>query len=563
MKIALAQIKSPTGDLDGNCHRILKAYDQAAKRGVDLVVFPELALPGYPPRDLLERNSFVQHQLSLLDRLALATEGGPGMIVGYVEAHGQAFGKGLYNAAALIDEGRIVSRHFKSLLPTYDVFDELRYFDPAPEIQVATFRDKRLAITICEDFWNNALYATRRLYECDPIADLYAQHFDLMIHIAASPFSFGKREIKSDMFGAISRQYGTPLVHVNSVGASDGLTFDGWSNVWDADSNVVAQAARFAEDLIVWDSEEDTESCGPPDIADTEYDLFHALRLGLSDYIEKSGIEKVAIGLTGGVDSSVAAVLAVDAIGADRVVGVSMPSAQSCPSSVSDARELAERLGIEWFELPINDLATAFDVRLRPIFEGTEPGRAEENILTRIRGTLLMGLANKFNWLVLATGNKSEFAVGYCTLYGDMCGGLAVLGDVLKTQIWQLASWINRDGERIPEAIISKPPTVELRPNQLDSQILPDYQKLDRIIQLYVERNATAEEIAHKGIELKLAQEVIAMIDNAEHKRQQAPAVLRISQRAFDSGRRMPIVISPPNPERTHVKSLHSTQAGS
>jgi len=542
MKIALAQIDTTVGALEGNRVKIMDTWRRAAALGAELVVFPELAVSGYPPKDLLELPDFVRRNVETLESLARAMKGGPGAIIGYVQpAERGAVGKGLYNAAALIDDGRILSRHYKTLLPTYDVFDEWRYFDPAPEVRVATFRGARLSITICEDFWNNTLYSPRRLYHTDPVDELAAQRVDLMIHIAASPYSVGKRRIKAAMYEAATRKWAVPLVQVNLVGGNDNLIFDGWSNVWSAKGGVIAQAGEFREDLVVWDDGLSHGGGEPPEVEDDPEAIYNALVLGIRDYVAKCGFKHVLIGLSGGIDSALTATLAADALGGENVTGVSMPSVFSSQHSRDDAAELARNLGIEYHTIAIEPIIETFLRQLEPLFKGTPFGLAEENLQARARGNLLMALSNKFGWLVLSTGNKSEMAVGYCTLYGDMSGGLSVLGDVLKTQVYQLAEWANLDAERIPLSTILKPPSAELRPDQLDTDSLPPYDRLDPIIAAYVEEQASPEEIVARGFDPALVARVLRMIDGAEYKRAQAAVCLKITNKAFGSGRRMPI----------------------
>ena len=541
MKIALAQINPTVGALVANRDRILEYWRRAADAGAELVVFPELALTGYPPKDLLDLPDFVRRNVEALESLAAEMRGGPGVIVGYVHPREpDAAGKPLHNAAALIDDGRIVSRHFKSLLPTYDVFDESRYFEPAPELQIAEFRGRRLAITICEDFWNNALYAPMRRYHRDPVDELAARGVDAMIHIAASPYTVGKRAIKSRMYGSVARRWGVPLVQVNMVGGNDDLIFDGWSNVWDGAGGVAVQAAEFREDLLVCDLAA-LPAGRPADDADSEATIWEALKLGLRDYFAKCGFRRCIIGSSGGIDSALALALATDALGSENVVSVSMPSQFSSDHSRDDAAELARRLGIEHHTIAIEPLYQAFMKQLEPLFAGTPFGLAEENMQSRSRGMLLMSISNKFGWLVLATGNKSELAVGYCTLYGDMAGGLAVLGDLLKTDVYRLARWFNREREIIPRSIIEKAPSAELRPNQFDTDSLPPYDVLDPIIEAYIEQHLGAEAIVARGFDEALVRRVLRMIDRAEYKRQQAAMTLKVRSRTFGPGRRMPI----------------------
>ena len=541
MRIALAQINTTVGALEANRTKILETYAEAARLGAELVVFPELAVTGYPPKDLLELPDFVRRNVETMEAIARQMTG-PGAVIGYVQpADGGTVGKGLYNAAALIDGGKILSRHYKTLLPTYDVFDEWRYFDPAPAVQVAEFRGQRLSITICEDFWNNALYSPRRLYHRDPVAELAEQGVDLMIHIAASPFSVGKRRIKAEMYEAATRRWGVPLVQVNLVGGNDNLIFDGWSNVWGAKGGILLQAAGFEEELLIWDSGSGVHDGVPPEAADDAETLYRALTLGIGDYVGKCRFKRVLVGLSGGIDSALTAALAVDALGEENVTGISMPSRFSSQHSLDDACDLAHNLGIDYHVIQIEPMVEAFLGQLEPLFRGTPFGLAEENLQARIRGNLLMALSNKFGWLVLSTGNKSEMAVGYCTLYGDMSGGLSVLGDVLKTQVYMLADWVNRDRVRIPLSTIQKPPSAELRPDQLDTDSLPPYEELDPLIAAYVEEQASPEQIVARGYEPELVRRILRMIDGTEYKRQQAALCLKVTNKAFGSGRRMPI----------------------
>ena len=540
MKIALAQIDTTVGALEGNRAKILETYAKAAGLGADLVVFPELAVTGYPPKDLLELPDFVRRNVATLEGIAREMTLGPGAVVGYVQPAGDgSAGKGLYNAAALIDGGQILSRHYKSLLPTYDVFDEGRYFDPAPQVRVGEFRGQRLSITICEDFWNNTIYSPRRLYHRDPVDELAELGVDLMIHIAASPYSVGKRRIKAGMYEAVTRKWGVPLVQVNLAGGNDNLIFDGWSNVWSPKGGVLLQGSEFAEELLIWDSAHDGKDGVPSDAADDEETIYHALELGIRDYVHKCGFTRVLVGLSGGIDSALTATLAADALGRENVVGVSMPSGFSSQHSRDDARDLAKNLGIEYHTVAIEPIVQAFLGELAPLFADTPFGLAEENLQARARGTVLMALSNKFNWLVLSTGNKSEMAVGYCTLYGDMNGGLSVLGDVLKTQVYALANWANRERVRIPLSTIQKPPSAELRPDQFDSDSLPPYELLDPVISAYVEEQASPEAIIARGmLEEAGVRRVLRMIDGAEYKRAQAAVTLKISNKAF--GQRAP-----------------------
>lgn len=509
------------------------------------MVFPELAIPGYPPNDLLEHRSLTQASLEALEKIAAATagEGRPGVIVGYLDRNEDEGGKTLYNAAALLSDGRVISRHFKSLLPTYDVFDEARYFEPAASVQTTEFRGRRLAVTICEDFWNDRLYWKRRSYLFDPVEELAKESPDLMITISASPFWIGKAKIRDEMYSAATKRHGVPLVHVNLVAGNDSLVFDGRSNVWGPDGCKIAEAKAFEEELKIVEVNPTTAAAPEavaPDLEENE-EIYRALKLGLKDYVRKCGFKHVLIGLSGGIDSALTAAIAVDALGAEAVTGVTMPSEFSSPGSVSDARRLAENLGIRFHELPIRAIYEQFIDTLDPLFKGTSFNVAEENIQARTRGTLLMALSNKFDWLVLTTGNKSELAVGYCTLYGDMSGGLAVISDLLKTRVYALSRWINRDGEKIPTDTIEKPPSAELRPGQLDSDSLPPYDILDPIVEAYVEKHQHTREIVEAGGDPEIVERIVRMIDRNEYKRQQAPPGIKITTKAFGIGRRMPI----------------------
>ena len=552
MKIALGQINTTVGAIDQNKQKVLESLERARRAGAELLVLPELAITGYPPKDLLDNPWFVDANLKALDDIIAATaaEGQPGILVGYVERRSDEGGKGLYNAAALIDRGKLLSRHFKTLLPTYDVFDEARHFQPADCVELGCFRGRRLAITICEDFWNDRLYWRRRSYAIDPVEQLASQSPDLMITISASPYCLGKPALRAEMYALASKRLKIPLVHVNLVGGNDNLIFDGQSNVWGKDGGLIAQASPFAEDFLVVEVDGGTvadpsapgsgNSAGDRSAQECE-EIYAALTLGVRDYTSKCGFERVLVGLSGGVDSAVTATIAADALGPEAVTGVAMPSQFSSGHSVEDAERLAASLGIELHVLGISPLYEAYLKTLEPLFEGTDFGVAEENLQARIRGNLLMGLSNKFGWLVLATGNKSEFATGYCTLYGDMSGGLAVLSDVSKTLVYRLARWVNRESERIPVRVIEKPPSAELRPDQLDSDSLPPYDELDPIIEAYVEEHLGSEEIVARGGDEQTVRRVVRMIDRNEYKRNQAPLGLKITGKAFGSGRRMPI----------------------
>ena len=541
MKIYLSQINTIVGDVEHNYRRVIDEMELARRAGADLIVFPELTILGYPPRDLVLQKDLIADNLAVLEKISAQTQG-IGVIVGYVDKNPATEGKGLFNAAALCADGKILSKHYKTLLPTYDIFDEARYFDPAPSVRTALFGGKKIGITICEDIWNiSPPGANHRLYKIDPVKELVSQKPDLIVNISASPFALDKREVREDVLIDTALRTDAPVVHVNLVGGNDSVIFDGWSAVFDSEGCLVANACDFEEDAILYDMERGEGERHPTTAMGAER-LFAALKLGLADYVRKCGFKKTVLGLSGGIDSALVAVIAVQSLGPDRVVGVSMASRFSSQGSGDDAAELARRLGIEYITFPIEEPFEAFLELLKPQFDGTQFGVAEENIQARIRGTLLMALSNKFGWLVLSTGNKSELAMGYCTLYGDMSGGLAVISDVPKTLVYDLADYINREKEVIPCAIIEKPPSAELRPNQKDTDSLPPYEILDPIIREYVEERRSAEEIAASlGHDLKFVRGILQTIYRNEYKRRQAAPGLKVTSRAFGEGWRMPI----------------------
>jgi len=539
MKIALAQMNSTVGDLSGNCARILDFYRRAGETGVALVVAPELAITGYPPRDLLAKRRFVDDNLRALDDLAPAI-GETALLVGYVDVNTRPPGKDYFNAAALIHRGRIIARRFKTLLPTYDVFDEDRYFQTAESNAVAEFSGNKLGLTICEDIWNDEDYGRVHYYHRDPVAELMKEHAGLVLNISASPYHLGKEQLRYDMLRGVAAKHRVPLVYCNLVGGNDELIFDGNSMVFDAAGNLIAQGTAFAEELIVVDlaAAKPIAFRPQPQVAA----LHDALVLGLRDYVRKCGFKTAVLGLSGGIDSAVTACLAVDALGRDNVLGVSMPSSFSSKGSVDDARELAKNLGIRYEIVPIQEVFQTLKASFKELFRGLPEDTTEENMQARIRGTILMAASNKFGHLLLTTGNKSEMAVGYCTLYGDMNGGLAVIADVPKTMIYELARYVNRQSVVIPEASLTKPPSAELRPNQTDQDSLPPYDVLDAILVRYVEQaKSAAEIIAETDFDKKLVHEIVRKIDLNEYKRKQAPPCLRVTTKAFGIGRRVPI----------------------
>ncbi|QNI38159.1 NAD+ synthase [Edaphobacter albus] len=554
MKIALAQINPTVGDFTGNTKKILEFAARAAEQQAEFVIFPELAICGYPPADFLEKKAFVDRAAQAAEELAAWTSapGRPALLVGSVMAVDSAIGKRVRNVAVLLAEGRATFVQQKMLLPFYDVFDEQRYFEPATSQSLVSLNGQPLAITICEDAWNDKDFWPRQLYPVDPVDALMqqwqteAEQLDryprLIVNISASPFNQGKPAVRQKMLAAIAARHNAFVVMVNQVGGNDGLVFDGSSLVLDPTGTVVARGACFAEDLVVVNVPH--TSAAAPLGCDEIAEVWQALVLGTRDYIRKCGFSKALIGLSGGIDSALVAAIAVEALGAENVVGIGMPSEYSSLGSIEDARYLARNLGIRFELLPIHDVFAQFQKTLEPLFAGTSFGLAEENLQSRIRGTLLMALSNKFGALVLTTGNKSEMSVGYCTLYGDMVGALAVIGDVYKTRVYQLSRYANREREVIPRNTIEKPPSAELRPDQKDTDSLPPYEVLDPILEAYVERFLSAEQIAKKqGIDPALVRSVLKLVEQSEYKRQQAAPVLKVTQKSFGTGRRFPIAV--------------------
>ena len=537
MKIALAQINTTIGDLEGNTQRIGKAVKKGEAAGADLVVFSEMTITGYPPRDLLERTSFVTENLYKLEEVAGWSKN-VGVVCGFVD-RGEG-GKPLFNGGAVLDGGRIVFRQYKTLLPTYDVFDETRYFQPAKERDVFVFKGRRIGLSICEDIWNDKDFWSEQRYGIDPVEELAKKGADILINISGSPYSMGKHGLRRGMVGEVARKCGCPLVYVNQVGGNDELLFDGASFAVNSPGDVVCQCRDFEEDLVVFDAEE--ERGAMHDVSkEEEESVFKALVMGIRDYTEKCGFRKVVLGLSGGIDSSITAVIACRALGEENVIGVMMPSPYSSEGSLRDGKRLAERLGMSYRIIPINEIFSAYLGALGEVFEGVEGDVTEENIQARIRGNLLMAMSNKFGYLALTTGNKSETAVGYSTLYGDMAGGLAVISDVPKTLVYRLARYVNRDGEVIPNEALEKAPSAELRPNQRDEDSLPPYPVLDGILKAYVEENLNQDEVVAQGYDADVVREVIGRIDASEFKRRQSVPGLRVTSRAFGMGRRLPI----------------------
>jgi NAD+ synthetase len=543
VKIALAQIDPTIGDFTGNLSKIIDVSRRAATMGARLAVFSELAICGYPPADFLEKPSFLARCRCAVHELATATRDLPTAVVAGVALPAEhPGGKQAVNAAVLVDKGKLVLEQHKRLLPFYDVFDEQRYFSPARSQQVIELDGVRLAVSICEDAWNDKNFWPRRLYSIDPMEELMAQHPQLHVNLSSSPFWHGKRELRREMLAAIARRDGIPVVISNQVGGNDSLIFDGSSLALNARGELIAQAASWKEDLVVVDPFT-APAIAVPDADDTEA-AWEALVLGTRDYVRKCGFKKALIALSGGIDSALVAAVAATALGPENVMAVGMPSPYSSQGSIDDSRRLAANLGVRYELISISGLFTEFRHTLEPLFAGTQPDLTEENIQSRIRGTLMMALSNKFGALVLTTGNKSEMAVGYCTLYGDMVGALAVVGDLVKTRLYGVCRWLNRNGEVIPEAILVKPPSAELRPDQRDTDSLPPYEVLDPILEGYVERYESPEEIAREnGFSLDLVKQVVRLVERSEYKRQQAAPVLKVTAKSFGTGRRFPIAV--------------------
>ena len=556
MKLALAQIDPTIGDFRGNIKKIVDTTLIAGERGADLVIFPELAICGYFPADLLEKQSFLARTQEALQQVAeeATARHNVAILCGCVTAAPEASGKRVMNSAALLRQGRIEFVQSKMLLPYYDVFDEQRYFAPAISQTVFELAGERLGITICEDAWNDKDFWPQRLYPVDPVEKLMQQRASILLNISASPFSRGKRQIRKNMLAAIAQRHRVPVVMVNQVGGNDSLIFDGSSLAIDANGNCIAQAKSFQEDLVTVDLSNMTAPVAPSaSLLNEECEdaaIYQALVLGTRDYVRKCGFSKAIVGLSGGIDSALVAAIAVEALGSENVLGVGMPSEYSSQGSIDDARQLGRNLGIECEVLPIRDIFQAHLRALQPMLRKYPADITEENLQSRIRGTLLMALSNKLSALVLTTGNKSEMSTGYCTLYGDMVGALAVIADVYKTGVYRLAAYANREREIIPKNTISKPPSAELRPGQQDTDSLPPYEILDPILEAYVEHYATAEMIVKASeksaagpVDLELVRSVLRMVERSEYKRQQAAPVLKVTQKSFGSGRRFPVAV--------------------
>ena len=540
MKIALGQINPTVGDFSGNANKMIDFARRAKAAGAGLILFPELAVCGYPPRDLVERPTFVAKNRESVERIAAETKG-ISVICGLVTPALAETGKSVMNSAVLLQDGKQAFLQSKMLLPTYDVFDEMRNFAPSRHQELFDFCGNRMALTICEDAWNDKHFWNKRLYGFDPVDALIRAGGNFVLNISASPFWLRKRELRRDMLATIARTDKVPVVMVNQVGGNDSLLFDGSSLVLNREGRVIAQGKSFEEDIVYFDSAT-LEGEMHEQVEGDDASAYWALVLGTRDYVRKCGFGKVIIGLSGGIDSALTAAIAADAVGAENVIGVGMPGPYSSPGSIEDARALAKNLGIRFELLPIGDICKSAQTTLHDVFRGLPEDVTEENIQARSRGLLLMAMSNKLNAIVLSTGNKSEIAVGYCTLYGDMVGGLAVISDVPKTMVYRISRYVNSLRPVIPEATLEKPPSAELRPDQKDSDTLPPYDVLDTILEDYVEELHSAEQIAkERGFDLGLVRRVLRMVDRAEYKRQQAAPGIKISEKAFGYGRRFPI----------------------
>ena len=537
MKIGFAQINPTVGDLPGNFDKILQAYERLRTAGAQLVLTPELAIAGYPPQDLVFKSQFVPQNLDFVDKLHRHVGSGAALLVGFVDRN-EGRGKPFHNAAALLEAGKPLRKTHKSLLPTYDVFDEDRYFEPAARVEPLNVCGTSVGVTVCEDIWTEH-YLPRPFYDVEPVRRLVDQGAEIIVNLSASPFTLHKPAVRHEMVGALARAYRRPICYCNAVGGNDQLIFDGNSIAVNASGTLIAQLAAFREDEAVID----TRSTSTLDFREPQVpeQIFSALVLGLRDYAQKCGFKSAVLGLSGGIDSAVVAVIAAEALGAENVLGVAMPSQFSSRGSIDDAIALTRNLGMKCLQVPIAETFAVFKSQFKEIFAGRPENETEENMQPRLRAMTLMALSNKFGHLLLSTGNKSELAVGYCTIYGDMAGGLAVISDVPKTMIYELARWINREREIIPRSTIEKPPSAELKPNQTDQDMLPPYDVLDEILRLYIEENLTARDIISHGLDEKTVRWVQRRVDLNEWKREQAAPGLKVTSRAFGLGRRMPI----------------------
>ncbi|RLJ04219.1 MAG: NAD+ synthase [Candidatus Aenigmatarchaeota archaeon] len=539
MKIALAQINPIIGDFTHNTGKIIAAAEKAIGLSCDLIVFSELIISGYPPRDLLEKKDFIDANLMHLQKLVKSIKG-IGVICGVVSKNPNKKGNPLYNSAVLFDNGKILHQAHKRLLPTYDVFDERRYFEPGKECLPFLYKGCQIGLTICEDIWNDKDFFSRRLYPADPLKKMVKEGVNLLINISASPFHVGKRKFKWDMFGSMAKKYKLPLLYSNQVGGNDSVLFDGISLAFDAQGKVAARARDFREDIIVFDTQTQKGDLHPVSETDTE-SILNGLIMGTRDYVRKCGFSRAVVGLSGGIDSALTAYIAVQALGKENVILIFMPSQYTLKENFEDTKNLAKNLDTKLFNVPIEGVFEKFLQGLSPLFKGVATEVTGQNIQARTRGTILMAISNKIGCLLLSTGNKSELAVGYCTLYGDMNGGLAVISDVPKTMVYRIARFINRDKEVIPERIIQKPPSADLKPDQLDQDDLPPYEILDDILKAYIEDNKTAKEIIEMGLEPSIVRDIISRVHQNEYKRHQSPPGLNVTTNSFGCGRRLPI----------------------
>lgn len=543
MKIGLVQVNPIIGDFKYNCEKVLKWALDAQKRGCDLVIFPELVISGYPPQDLLERQSFIEDHNAALDEL-LSNLPDLDVMLGCFEKNPHEKGKPLYNSAIVVRKGEVVFRTRKQLLPTYDVFDELRYFEPGKSSEIYTLGDQNFGVTVCEDVWSETVSD----YSVKPVASLVEKAetegivLDGIINISASPFQRNKEGIRKEIFTSFCDQYQVPFLYCNQVGGQDSLLFDGRSFVINSSGNICAQAIGFTEDCIVVDTKTwKGDLAGAVELCEEEA-VYNALVMGVKDYVSKCGFSSAVLGLSGGIDSALTAAIAADALGAENVIGVALPSPYSSSGSLEDAKQLADNIGCRFEVIPIAELFSTFSKNLSPLFEGLEEDVTEQNLQARIRGNLLMALSNKFGNLLLTTGNKSEMAVGYCTLYGDMSGGLAVISDVPKQLVYRLCEYRNRDKELIPRRTITKPPSAELKPDQTDQDDLPSYEILDEIVELHLENGEGIKQIVERGFEKEIVEDILRKIRINEYKRKQAPMGLKVTSKAFGFGRRYPNV---------------------
>ncbi len=539
MKIALAQINPIIGDFSHNTEKIIAAAEKAIDLSCDLIVFSELIISGYPPRDLLEKKDFVDANRIHLQKLITSIKG-IGVICGVVAKNPNEKGISLYNSAVLFDNGKILHQAHKRLLPTYDVFDERRYFEPGKECLPFLYKDCKIGLTICEDIWNDKDFFLNLRYPSDPVEKMVKEGANLLINISASPFHVGKRKFKWDMFGSMANKYKIPLLNVNQIGGNDSVLFDGISIAFDAQGRVATRARDFKEDMVVFDTHTQKGNLHPVSETETE-SMLNALIMGTRDYVRKCGFSKAVIGLSGGIDSALTAYIAVKALGKENVILIFMPSQYTLKENFEDTKNLAKNLRIKLFTVPIEEVFETFLQGLSPLFKDVATEVTGQNIQARTRGTILMAISNKLGCLLLSTGNKSELAVGYCTLYGDMNGGLSVISDVPKTMVYKIARLINKDGEVIPERIIQKPPSAELKPDQLDQDDLPPYEILDDILKAYIEDNKAPEEIIEMGFEPSIVMDIIKRVDQNEYKRHQSPPGLKVTTKSFGYGRRFPI----------------------